>query len=245
MLLAADIGNTNITLGIFDGDTLVKTFRLISDINMSAEDYENTLRSLLEGINITESAVSSVVDELTPIIKQVFEKIIGKECFMLNSDTVKGLKLNPEAASTIGADRLANACGALKYKLPVIVVDVGTAVTFDIISEEREFLGGIIMPGINMKLKALKDYTSKLPQITAGRSPKAIGYTTETCILSGVIRGTACAIDGLIVQCEKELGQKTSVILTGGQAELVAEYMTRVPEDTNKNLTLEGLKTNL
>ena len=121
-------------------------------------------------------------------------------------------------------------------------MDIGTAVTFDILSEDKVFMGGVIMPGINMGLKALAEGTSKLPKIKAQQSPAAIGNTTETCILSGVIRGTAAAIDGLIAQCTEELGSCKTVVLTGGQADLVSEYMKYPFNAINKTLTLTGIK---
>lgn len=242
MLLTADIGNTDITLGVFDGEALIEIFRLKADINLPQDGYENFLKKELSGFDIKDCAISSVVKELTLTFKKACENVFKTEAFVLDSECNTGLKLDSKEASTIGSDRLANACCATEYELPVIVVDIGTAITFDIVSKEREFLGGVIMSGINMELKALKDYTSKLPLIEAKESPIAIGNTTETCILSGVIRGKAGAIDGLLQQCEKELGEKATIIATGGQCELVSKYMIRQFDNVDKNLTLKGLK---
>ena len=162
---------------------------------------------------------------------------------MLTPDSNHGIGLSKvDKPYTIGADRLANVCAAAKYPLPAIVVDIGTAITFDVLDKDKNFIGGVIMPGVNMGIKALADGTSKLTEIAPDVSPSAIGNTTETCILAGVLRGTACAIDGLLAQCEDELGCKATVIMTGGQAELILKYMNRTPDYMNKNLTLEGLK---
>lgn len=241
MILAVDIGNTNITIGVFEGDELVETHRIESNKNYTVFDFESELRSLLTGKTIEGCIIGSVVDELTYSVKQACNSAFGVDSILLTPQSNLGIRLKTEKPHTIGADRLANVYAALKYPLPGIVVDVGTAVTFDIIDKDRNFIGGVIMPGVNMGLKALAEGTSKLYEIKPQNSPMAIGNTTETCILSGVVRGTACAIEGLLVQCEKELGGKATVILTGGQSELVAQYMERTPDVINRNLTLEGL----
>lgn len=241
MFLAVDIGNTNITLGVFDGENLIKTFRLITDKNLPTNNYEKFLNDELQGFEISECAMASVVKELTIPFKKLCETIFGIKVFVLDSSCNIGLKFETKEAATIGADRLANACAALEYKLPVIVVDAGTAITFDIVSKDRVFLGGVIMSGVDIELHALKDYTSKLPLIDAKESPIAIGNTTETCILSGVIRGKASAVEGLLTQCEKELGVKAAVIATGGQCKLISNYMTRQFDKIDTNLTLKGL----
>lgn len=242
MFLAVDIGNTNITLGVFEGEVLIKTFRFITDKNFAQDKYEKLLRDTLKGFEIQECAIVSVVEELTASFKEVCENIFRTKVFVLNSDCNVGLKFHSGEAKTIGSDRIANTCAVLEYNLPVIVVDIGTAVTFDIVSKDKTFLGGIIMSGINMELSALNSYTSKLPLITVKESLKAIGDTTETCILSGVVRGKACAVEGLISQCEKELGEKAVIYATGGQCELVSKYMTRQFDYVDINLTLKGLR---
>ena len=241
MFLSVDIGNTNITLGIFDRDNVIATFRLISDINLDVDKYEKLIRDALKGFDINECGMASVVDELTITIKKACERIIESKVFILNPNYTE-LKLDSTVAATIGADRLANACAILDYKLPVIVVDMGTAVTFDIVSSDKSFLGGIIMPGVNIGLKSLNEHTSKLPLISAKESEKAIGNNTESCILSGVIRGTACAIEGLLSQCEKELGKKATIVATGGQCMLISKYISRKFDYTDINLTLIGIK---
>ena len=128
------------------------------------------------------------------------------------------------------------------YKLPVIVVDFGTANTFDIVNKEGEFVGGVIAPGINTQLNSLSKCTSKLPNLDATISEKAIGDNTIDAILSGVIRGTACMVEGLISQCENELGEKATIVATGGLSGLISNYMNRKFDYVNPILTLEGLK---
>ena len=128
------------------------------------------------------------------------------------------------------------------YNHPVIVVDFGTATTFDIVNEKGEFIGGIIAPGLNLQLKALNKFTSKLPRIEVALSNTAIGHNTTDAILSGVLRGSASMIDGLIEQCEKELGAKAVVVATGGYSGLIANYLKRPFDFINPTLTLEGLR---
>lgn len=241
MLLAVDIGNTNITLGLFDNDTLVKTLRLESDIRMSEDEYALRLKSLLNGYDIDSCAIISVSDELTPVFKSACDDVFEINSFLctLKSFDIKTTLNEPEK---IGGDRLANAYAVMnKYPLPAIVVDIGTAITFDIVSKDKVFIGGVIMPGMNLQLRALSEHTSKLPLIQPSRSQNVIGDNTENAILSGVIRGTACAVEGLIKQCEAELAEPVTVIAAGGQCSLIAEYMGRKFDYINPNLTLEGL----
>jgi len=241
MLLTVDIGNTNITLGIFDGDNLVKTYRIIADNYISAKEYEHLLGSLLKNFHITDCVIGSVYEEINTKIKTVLDKILNLNSVLLENSMDFGISI-PKSKESAGTDRIANAVSALKHNLPAIVVDIGTAVTFDVVSKEKEFIGGIIMPGVNVQLKSLHDYTSKLPVIEPKESELTIGNDTESCILSGVIRGIACATDGLITKCEEELGEKASIILTGGQCELISKYMSSHIDFIEPNLTLYGLK---
>lgn len=242
MLLAVDIGNTNITLGIFNENKIVKTFRLISDKTIQEENYVNKLKEMFSDYNIDECVIGSVVEQLTKTLKSACDKAFNLDSYVV-SNSIEGMKLLLKNPNEAGVDRIANAYGAKKlYSLPAIVVDIGTAATFDIVSKDGDFLGGVIMPGINLQLKSLNMNTSKLPEIEVKTSPNAIGNCTENAILSGVIRGSACAIEGLIHQCEQELGEKAVIIATGGHSSLVANYMTRKFDYINPSLTLEGLK---
>jgi len=128
------------------------------------------------------------------------------------------------------------------YKHPVIVIDFGTATSFDIVNGNGEFIGGVIAPGISLQLKTLNKFTSKLPRIEVAKSPSAIGNNTVDAILSGVIRGCACMIDGLVSQCEEELGERAVIVATGGYAAYIAQYMKRPFDFINPTLTLEGLR---
>ena len=242
MLLTADIGNTNITLGLFDDKVFIKEFRLASDKDLSLEEYELLLKSLFKDYKIQGCIVGSVVEELNYKLLCAIRNTFSVEPVFLTNKTKTNIKIKLDFPDEVGADRIANAAGAyILYKKPTIVVDFGTATTFDIINKKGEFIGGIIAPGINLQLKVLNKFTSKLPRIDVDVSSKAIGHNTADAILSGVIRGTACMIDGMVEQCEKELRQKAVLVATGGYSSLIANYLKRPFDYINPKLTLEGL----
>jgi len=248
MLLTADIGNTSITLGLFDGDALVESFRLASDKDLSQEEYEVLLKTLCKPFNIDGCIIASVVDELSKKFKSAVDNVFKIESILLNSECKTGVKIAIENPKEAGADRIANACGALMlYNRPCIVVDFGTATSFDIINQQGEFIGGIITPGLNLQMKVLNKFTSKLPKIDVAVANKAIGNNTSEAILSGVIRGSACMIDGLVEQCESELGKngvpiRATLVATGGYSGLISSYLKRPFDFINPTLTLEGLR---
>ena len=243
MLLTSDIGNTNITLGLFDNEALVEEFRLASDKDLSLEEYEVLLKSLFKDFSIDGCIVGSVVEELNNKFMKAIKNVFGIEPVFLTNNINTGVKIKTDFPDEVGADRIANAAGAyILYKKPTIVVDFGTATTFDIINAEGEFIGGVIAPGINLQMKVLNTFTSKLPRIDVAISNKAIGHNTTDAILSGVIRGAACMIDGLVEQCEEELGQKAVLVATGGYSGLIANYLKRPFDYINPTLTLEGLR---
>ena len=243
MLLVADIGNTNITFGVYENETMPEILRLPSDKELPQEEYEILLHTLFKNYDIDSCIIGSVVHELDEKLKNAISETFKITPVLLDNNMDIGIKLDLKTPHEVGADRVANAYAAyMMYEKPVIVVDLGTATTFDIINRNGDFIGGVIMPGINLQFNSLCRNTSKLPKINADKSEKAIGDSTENAILSGVIRGTACAIEGLINQCEKELGKKAIIVATGGDSELIAEYMTRQFDFVNPYLTLEGLR---
>ncbi len=243
MLLVVDIGNTNITLGIFNKEYLIDTLRLTSDKNFTEKEYETLLKSLCEKYNISSCVIGSVFEELNLTIKQAVDNVFNINSLLISKHSKFGIDILLKNPETVGIDRIANAVYAKEnYQLPAIIVDIGTAITFDVVSKDKIFLGGAIMPGINMQLDALSKNTSKLPKIEPKFSEKAIGNSTENAILSGVMRGIACAVEGLIKQCEIELSNKVTIIATGGQCELVAEYLSRKFDFVDKAITLKGLK---
>ena len=243
MLLTADIGNTSITLGLFDNDALVEEYRLASDKDLSLEEYEVLVKSLFKEYKVDGCIISSVVEELTKKFKAAVDNVFKLNAIILTTKINTGVKICLDNPKEAGADRIANAAGAyVLYNHPVIVVDFGTATTFDIVNANGEFIGGIIAPGVSLQLKALNKFTSKLTRIEVSPSSTAIGHNTNDAILAGVLRGSASMIDGLVEQCEKELGQKAVIVATGGYSGLVAKYLKRPFDFINPTLTLEGLR---
>lgn len=243
MLLTADIGNTSITLGVFDGEALVEKFRLASDKDLSQDEYEVLLKILCKPFKIDGCIIASVVEELSKKFYSAVENVFNIKPLMLTSECKTGVKIALENPKEAGADRIANACGAfMLYEKPCIVVDFGTATSFDIVNKKGEFVGGVIAPGLNLQMKVLNKFTSKLPKIDVAISTKAIGNNTSEAILSGVIRGSACMIDGLVEQCEQELGGKAVLIATGGYSGLISSHLKRPFDFINPTLTLEGLR---
>ena len=243
MLLVADIGNTSITLGIFENENLIETFRLPSDKELPQEEYEILLHTLFKNYDVNACITASVVDELSLTFKHALDNTFHLDSMLLSDKLNLGIKIKLKNPKEAGADRIANACGAyVLYSKPAIIVDLGTATTFDILNKDGEFIGGVIMPGLNLQLKSLNSCTSKLPKVEISEAEKVIGDNTRDAILSGVIRGSACAIEGLIKQSKKQLGQETVIIATGGYSTLISKYMTCQFDFVNPYLTLEGLR---
>lgn len=242
MFLAIDTGNTSTHCGIYDNEKLVKTFRINSDINSPKSVYEDFFRQEFEDFNITSCLIASVNTEFNSILQSTILSVLGFEANFLTIDMCKELKVKTQHPKAVGADRLADIYGITENVYPSIIIDIGTAITFDILASANEYIGGLIIPGLDMQLKALHEFTSKLPRIKIKESPSAIANSTETAILSGVIRGTAQTVEGMIYQCEQELGKKTTIIATGGQCEILEKYMNRKFDIINHNLTLDGIK---
>lgn len=243
MLLTADIGNTSINLGLFDGDALVEEFRLASDKDLSQEEYEVLLKTLCKPYVIDGCIIASVVEELNNKFQSSVDNVFKIKSILVSNTINTGVKIVLANPNEAGADRIANACAAfMLYTRPCIVVDFGTATSFDIVNEKGEFIGGVIAPGLNLQMKVLNKFTSKLPKIDVAISNTAIGNNTSDAILSGVIRGSACMIDGLVEQCEKELGSNVTLVATGGYSGLISNYLKRPFDFINPTLTLEGLR---
>ncbi|MBQ7450778.1 type III pantothenate kinase [bacterium] len=246
MILISDIGNTSITVGLFNKDKKVKTWRLTTDSKRSADEYGILLSELMKQFNpniqIEGAIISSVVTTLTDIYLSAIKKYLNVEPINFSYKIDTGVKIAIDNKSEVGADRIVNAVAAVNfYKTPAIVIDFGTATTFDIINEKNEFVGGIITPGMKIQAQALSKFTSKLPLLDIEAPKQVIGTTTQEAILSGIVRGHACMISGLLKECEKELKQKPVIIATGGYAYLVEKYITPKFDYIDEDLTLKGL----
>lgn len=246
MILVADIGNTTITAGVYQNDRLLACWRLASDKKRSEDEYGVMLLNFMNHAELqgklAGAAISSVVLPLTERIKFAIEKYLNVKTLVINHKTDLGIEIaldNPEEA---GPDRLVNAFAASRlYKQPVIVVDFGTATTFDIVSDNK-FVGGMITAGIKIQADALSNFTSRLPNVKIEAPKNAIGTNTIDAMLSGLVRGHSCMIDGMVEACEKELGKNATIVATGGYSPIISDNLKRPFDVINPELTLEGLR---
>lgn len=257
MLLAIDIGNTNIVLGIFDDNNkLVHKWRLISDHKKSIDDYavdiiELCLTNKVDCLDINGCIIASVVPILSARVLEAVKKFLSpsivKKIFLIGDENTKiDIEIKIKNKNEVGHDRLVNTiAGFKKYGGDLIIIDFGTATTFDIVGSKGEYLGGIISPGINLSLKALHDMTAQLPKISIKSQKNVIGKSTVEAINSGVYFGYIAIVEGLIKRIENELNIKTKKIITGGLSEVFKEYLLkeRIIDFHSPELTLEGLKT--
>lgn len=254
MLIAVDIGNTNIVIGVFEDDKIKHKWRLQSNRDKSSDDYavdiiELFLNEKIDCLQINGVIIASVVPVITNRIKEAVKKFTSKEIsenilVIGESDVNIGVKNLVKAKNEVGHDRLINAVeGYKKYGGNLIIVDFGTATTFDVIGKDGEYLGGVIAPGINLSLKALHDMTAQLPKISVKAQQKVIGQTTIEAMNSGVYYGYISLIEGVIDKIQKELGYKTINIFTGGLAEIFKKPLKHLVNHHEPDLTLKGLMT--
>lgn len=246
MLLAIDIGNTNITLGVFDGDTIVQSWRLATSNSRTEDEYGVFLKNILKEYNLDKTVkfavISSVVVQLTELMRIAVKQYIGVDSLIVSHKLKTNVLLKTDIPSQIGADRIANACAVAElYSVPAIVVDFGTATSFDVVNEKKEFIGGIITAGMKIQAEVLSAKTSKLPKLNIEAPKNAIGRNTIDAMLSGIVRGHALMVNGLILECEKELGEKAVIVATGGYSSVISNYMNRKFDYINPDLTLIGL----
>ena len=243
LILVIDIGNTNTTIGIFENDKLIDTVRIASDIIKTDDEYGILISNILSFKsvdNVDGAIISSVVPQLGETFKSAIKKYLNITPISLSHKSKMPVYLKLDNNSEIGADRIANAVGALKYSLPAIVIDFGTATTFDIIDENKNFIGGIIAPGVEIQARALSKYTSKLPKLKIETPKNSIGKNTIDAMLSGIVSGHRCMIEGMIKNCASELNQKPTVIATGGYSKVI--FDNNLIDYIDKDLTLYGLK---
>lgn len=247
MLLAIDVGNTNIALGVFKDGVLIADWRIRTQLGRTADEYGMLLNELFEykGLcfkDIKGIAISNVVPPMMTDLITTCRKFFGLDPYVVDPEKESVIKIHYEPKADVGADRVVNALAAfVLYGGPAIVVDFGTATTFDAISAAGEYMGGAIAPGIGISLEALFRAASRLPRIDLVRPPAAIGSTTETSIQAGVLFGFAGQVDEMVRRFKRELGEEAKVIATGGLAELIAPE-TQTVQIVNRLLTLEGLR---
>jgi type III pantothenate kinase len=247
MLLTIDIGNTNIVIGVYDVATLRGHWRLSSTITRTCDESWIITRLLFESAKIQDSqisgiAISSVVPGLTDVFIQMAEKHFGVEPVVVGSELDTGIKILYQTPNTVGADRICNAVGGFtKYGGPLIVVDLGTATTFDIITKHAEYLGGIIFPGIEMSASLLHHRTARLPKVALTFPEQIVGTTTTESIQSGLMYGSVEMIDGLVRRVMEERREQMQVVATGGLAHVLQKKSTQL-KVIDPFLTLDGLR---
>ena len=247
MLLAIDIGNTTIAFGIFEEERMRATWSIATDIHRTSDEYAVLLLNLLprEGItfaDVDNVIICSVVPPLEPIFEKLSEQYFGVMPLIVGPGMKTGVRICTDNPREVGADRVVNAAAAHRlYKGPVIVIDFGTATTFDAISKEGEYLGGAIAPGIGISSEALFERASKLPRIELIAPQHAIGTNTVATMQSGIIFGYVGLVESLVHRIREELGGKAWVVATGGLANIIAKE-TKVVDEVNPHITLYGLR---
>lgn len=243
--LAVDIGNTNITIGFFRGDTIEKTWRLSTDHQKTSDEYGLLLLNLLQQVGEREidgACISSVVPPLQPVFEETIKNFFGKSPVVLGPGVKTGIAIMYENPKEVGADRIANAVGGyFRYKRPLIIVDFGTATTFDYITGKGEYMGGAIAPGIGIASEALFQRTSKLPKVEFQEPARIVGRNTVESIQSGLFYGYVSLVDGMIKLMKAEIKENPLVIATGGYAPLIANK-SRTIKIVDPHITLYGLK---
>ena len=246
MLLVLDAGNTNTVVGIYEKQELIGHWRLTSS-NRTVDEAGLLLLSLLNthGINrvaIGGAILSSVVPALDEVWRRAIEIYLGKECLRVSSHIKLEMPIEVDAPAEVGADRLVNAVAAMdKYGYPLIAVDLGTAITLDVVSKEGAYLGGVIAPGLAVSMETLFSRTAKLPQIALEVPDRVIGKNTREAIQSGILYGYAGLIDSLVERIFTEMEMRCPVIATGGHAQVMS-LLSQTITNVEPWLTLEGLR---
>ncbi len=247
MLLAMDIGNTNITLGVFDGDDLRATWRIATDASRMPDEYGLAVTQLLamRGVSpgqIDSVVLCSVVPPLTPSFVVLARDYFDVSPLVVGTGTRTGMRIQYENPRDVGADRIVDATAALKlYGGPAIVVDIGTATVFDAVTERGEYIGGAIAPGLRIAADSLFHSTSMLRSVELTPPPAAIGKNTVNAMQSGLVLGFTDLVRGMVARFQLELGGNAKVIATGGLAAIIAEQVD-IFDAVNPDLTLMGLR---
>ena len=247
MLLTIDIGNTNLTLGLYDGKTLGRHFRLATDHARMPDEYGLQFLGLLERANcgedcLTGIVLASVVPNLTGRVIQACQKYLKIEPLVVDAGVKTGIRIRYEDPKAVGADRVADAVAVMHlHGGPACVIDFGTATTFNAVTAEGDYLGGAITVGVNLAAEALFTRAAKLPRIDLQRPPSVIGRNTVHAMQSGLLFGYVSMVEGMVGRFRSELGSAMKVIATGGLAEIVAQE-TDVIDIISPWLTLDGLR---
>ena len=246
MILAVDVGNSNIVIGCMEGQKIIFEARIRTDATKTSDEYCVDLKNILDIYEVKREAVegaiiASVVPQVLNSIKTAIKKLTGKNALVVGPGLKTGLNIKIENPSQTGADLVVGSVAALReHKPPMIVIDMGTATTMMVLDETGAFIGGSISPGVKIAMDALTGRTALLPGLQLDQPKRAIGRNTIDCMRSGIMLANACMIDGMIERMEEELGYKTTVIATGGIAKFVLP-MCRKSVIYDKDLLLKGL----
>jgi len=247
VLLAIDVGNTHTVIGVYEGDRLVRHWRVLSDPGRTADEYGVLLWNLYRASELpipsrTDIIVCSVVPPMTKVVEDLCRDYFHSEPLIVGPGVKTGMPILYDNPKEVGADRIVNAVAAYeRYHDVCIVVDFGTATTFDCISGRGEYLGGVIAPGLGISLDALVTRTAKLPRVELVRPPKVVGKNTVHAIQAGIVYGYVSLVDGLVARIRDEIGAKARVIATGGFATMLAPESATI-EAFDEFLTLDGLR---
>lgn len=247
VLLAVDVGNTNTVVGVFKGEALVADWRLATNAHTMPDEYAVLFSSLLsyQGLTMAEvnaAIIASVVPKVTEHFQEMLHKYVKLSPLIVGAGIETGVRVAIESPKEVGADRVVNTLAAFRlYGGPAIVVDLGTATTFDVVSASGEFIGGAIAPGLLTSVEALARFTARLPRVEMVRPPKAVGKDTLSAMQSGIILGHAAMVEGMVRRLSAEMEGKPHVIATGGFCTVIAQEVPLI-EVADKNLTLKGLK---
>ncbi len=246
MILTVDIGNSNIVLGCVKDDTIVMEARLRTDATKTSDEYCIDLSMILDVYHIAAediegAIIASVVPQVLNSLQTAIKKLTGKSSLVVGPGLKTGLNIKIENPSQTGADLVVGNVAALReHKPPLIVIDMGTATTMTVLDETGALIGGCICPGVKISLDALTERTALLPGLQLDQPKKAIGRNTIDCMRSGIMLGNACMLDGMVQRMEAELGQKCTVIATGGIAKFIVP-LCKTPMIYDKDLIVKGL----
>ena len=248
MLLAIDVGNTNIKYGVFDGKKLVASFRVASILSRTADEYGSVLVNLLSDRGIKKGEIdgiimSSVIPSLNYTICHMCEYFFAIKPLIVGPGLKTGLNVQVESPKQVGADRIVNSVSALKkYGAPLVVIDFGTATTFNVIDDKGTFIGGVIAPGIKTALDSLVKNTAQLPMIELVSPKSVIAKNTETNMQAGIIFGFAGLVDNILTKIKRELNlSDIKVVATGGMGEIISHEVKSI-DKVDRTLTLDGLR---
>ena len=247
MLLTIDVGNTNLTLGLYDGNKLGRHWRLATDLARMPDEYGLQFLGLLQNAGRTASDVTgivlaSVVPQLTGRVLQACQEYLKQDPLVVDTGVKTGIRIRYEDPRAVGADRVADAVAVITlYGGPACVIDFGTATTFNAVTKEGDYLGGAITAGVNLAAEALYTRAAKLPRMDLQRPPSVIGRNTVHAMQSGLLFGYVSMVEGMVARFRAELGDDMKVVATGGLAEVIAKE-TDVIDIISPWLTLDGLR---